>query len=126
MSLLDGVHEVEPALRCLDRKRLEDAKNGRVDAERDLLDRHATGLNLGDVEDVVDNEEKRGGEVRNNHEILALLAGEAGLGVTPVKPMMPFIGVRTSCDMLARNSDLEVRQLGRLPCRRVLLQRVSE
>lgn len=97
-----------------------------MDAERDLLDRHATGLNLGDVEDVVDNEEKRGGEVRNNHEILALLAGEAGLGVTPVKPMMPFIGVRTSCDMLARNSDLEVRQLGRLPCRRVLLQRVSE
>ena len=77
--------------------------------ERRDLELDLPGLDLGQVEDVVDQREQvvAGGE--DVVEVLLLLLvdlAEQPSRSTCEKPRIAFSGVRSSCDMLARNSDL--------------------
>ena len=63
------------------------------------------GLDLGEVEDVVDQPQQRLGRLLDHVQVLALLRASARCpAASSVMPMMPFIGVRISWLMLARNS----------------------
>ena len=66
-------------------------------------------LDLGQVEDVVDEREevvRRGEDVVQVLLCFALTSPEIPSRSTCEKPMIAFNGVRSSWDMLARNSDL--------------------
>jgi hypothetical protein len=60
---LDGVHQVEATLSSLDGESLEDTEDGRSTTERNRLDSHSTCFNLRNVENIVNDEEQRVGEV---------------------------------------------------------------
>jgi hypothetical protein len=111
-----------------------------------LLDGHAAGFNLRDVEDVVDDKKEGVGEVGDDHEVFALLTSEVRLegdasqtddaaGEEPSvqekrerKEESAPVHRRTN---LVRHVSEElgfrpVRKLSRLPRHRVLLQRVAK
>ncbi len=84
------------------------AAPGQVEARE--LELHAPGLDLRQVEDVVDQREQvlaRGrGCPAGTPSCLAFSSPNMRSVSTSEKPMMALSGVRSSCDMLARNSDL--------------------
>ena len=74
--------------------------------EVDLLEGQLAGLDLGEVEDVVDDGEQRLGAAGDGlREVRAASASSPVSSSRSVMPMTPFIGVRISWLMLARNSD---------------------
>ena len=105
--------DVEFELDALARGPLADHRHPALDrlpqGERIDLQLHSAGLDLGQVEDVVDQREQvpaRAADVVDVLELLLVELAEDPLGRTSEKPMIAFSGVRSSCDMLARNSDL--------------------
>ena len=62
------------------------------------------GLDLGEVENVVDHRQQRVGRRLDQVQVFALFAVRSVSRASSVMPMMPFIGVRISWLMLARNS----------------------
>ena len=71
--------------------------------ELDLLEVELAGLDLGEVQDVVDDCQERVRRSPDGLGVLALLVGQVGLEQRPVMPITPFMGVRISWLMLARN-----------------------
>ena len=73
------------------------------------LELHPAGLDLGQVEDVVDEREKVLARAVDVVHVVGLLrvelAEERAISISE-KPMIALSGVRSSCDMLARNADL--------------------
>ena len=73
-----------------------------IDVELDLA-----GLELGEVQDVVDDVQQRLAGAADALGVLALLRRRASVSSSrPVSPITPFIGVRISWLIVARNSDL--------------------
>ena len=74
------------------------------------LELHPPGLDLGQVEDVVDERQQVPARRVDVAEVIVLLVVELAEHALPSstseKPMIALSGVRSSCDMLARNSDL--------------------
>src|SRR5262249_8341456 len=73
------------------------------------LQLHAPGLDLGEVEDVVDEGQQvspRGMDVAEVSSCLSLRSPNMRSPSTSENPMMAFSGVASSRDMLAMNSDL--------------------
>ena len=64
------------------------------------------GLNFGEVENVVDDGQQGVGAAAGGFDVFALFIGQFGVEQSAVMPMTPFMGVRISWLMLARNSDL--------------------
>ena len=81
-------------------------------AQRDVarLDRHLAGLDLGQVEDLVDQRQQVAARRVDRLRVLDLLVGEVaapGCRTSSLARMSRLLsGVRSSCDMFARNSDL--------------------
>ena len=86
------------------------AFEGVLERERRDLQLHLPGLHLGQVEDVVDERE----QVVRPEERMSSRYSSCFSFTSPTipsrstceKPMIAFSGVRSSCDMLARKSDL--------------------
>ena len=77
--------------------------------KRSQLQLHPPSLHLGKIQDLIDEGEKMaaGGEdVLGVLGLFLIQLAEHSLPKTSEKPMMALSGVRSSCDMLARNSDL--------------------
>ena len=85
------------------RHRLDRIAEHLADLDRDRVDLEHAGLDLGEVQDVFDHAQQRVGAHLDQVEILALLGLECGVVSSSVMPMTPFIGVRISWLMLARN-----------------------
>jgi hypothetical protein len=83
-------------------ERLEQLRRPRAERERDRLELELARFNLREVEDVVQISSVSA-DVRTVAR-LSLLNGELAVEHGSVMPMMPFIGVRISWLMLARNS----------------------
>src|SRR6185312_13996258 len=87
-----------------DAQRTGDFSQGIAQAEINAFDIQLSGLNFGKVQDVVDQRQQGDGGTLHHVEILALLRGEVASESEFRHPMMPFMGVRISWLMLARNS----------------------
>ena len=74
-----------------------------VEVEGDALDWELTRFDLGKIEDVVDQPQQRVGRTPDDAQVFPLLVVEPVSRTSSVMPMMPFIGVRISWLMLARN-----------------------
>ncbi len=71
----------------------------------DVLEIELAGLDLREVENVVDDREQRAGAVANRLGVVALGWRRSRVSSnSSVMPITPFIGVRISWLMLARNS----------------------
>ena len=84
---------------------------GQLVRDRDLadVDVHLPGLHLREVEDVVDQAEQLRPRVVDRGRELDLLLGEVAVALSPssfARISSELSGVRSSCDMFARNSDL--------------------
>jgi hypothetical protein len=88
----------------LRREEVERLLDAAAPARRAPLELHLARLDLGEVEDVVDDREQRLAGGADRVDEVALLGGELVSSRRLVMPMTPFIGVRISCDMEARNS----------------------
>jgi hypothetical protein len=91
--LLDGARadEVERRLDAL------------AQVERLRLDVHPPGLDLREIEDVVDDRQQRVADVADRRGVVALLVVERGVEQQPLMPITAFIGVRISWLIVARN-----------------------
>jgi hypothetical protein len=101
-----GAGELEPLVHGARREEVGHLLQLLAEVERHPLDDHLARLDLREVEDVVDDRQEavcrgldRGDEVRCS-------SSSCDSARRSAMPMTPFIGVRISCDMLARNSDL--------------------
>ena len=82
-----------------------------VEVER--VERQLAGLDLREVEDVVDDRQQRVGRIADRLGELALVGVSSVSSSRPVMPITPFIGVRISWLMFARNSLFAPRGLQR-------------
>ena len=91
----------------LDGEQARHVFDGVAQVELDVLEIELAGFDLGEVENVVDDGEQRASRCRGSSR-----CSRAGVGSRPVSssssvmPITPFIGVRISWLMLARNSPL--------------------
>ena len=74
------------------------------DIHFDLLDLETPGLDLGEVQDVIEDAEQRGRARANRLRELELPGCSGVSSSSSVMPSTPFIGVRISWLMFARNS----------------------
>ena len=70
-----------------------------------IRSRSSLPADLGEVEDVVDDGQQAGGAVADRFQMIALRPVSLVSSNSSVMPMTPFIGVRISWLMLARNCD---------------------
>jgi hypothetical protein len=73
------------------------------------MELHLAGFDLAEIQDIVDEAEQVAtGREDVVEELVLFLLGERTRvrSEHPENPMMAFRGVRSSCDMLARNWDL--------------------
>ena len=89
------------------RQQLDGALHAVVECERLGGQHELAGLDLGEVEDLVDQQQQRVRGLVDGAEIGLLLGGRAWVSASrPAMPMMPFIGVRISWLIAARKRDL--------------------
>ncbi len=102
--------DLDPVLRRLLAHHHDAALERLSQRERRDLELDLARLDLGQVEDVVDQREQVVPRREDVVEVLRLLLVDrrrtSRSRSTCEKPMIAFSGVRSSCDMLARNSDL--------------------
>ncbi len=81
--------------------------DGVAQVEVDVLEIELARFDLGEVENVVDDREQRRGAVADRLGVVALVTDRAPVSSSSsVMPITPFIGVRISWLMFARNSPL--------------------
>ena len=100
---------VTPSLRCPLADDHDAALERLGQGEGRHLELDLAGLDLGQVEHVIDERQKVACRREDVVEVLGLLLvdlAEELLAQHLEKPLMALSGVRSSCDMLARNSDL--------------------
>ena len=83
-----------------------DVLHDRAQVDLRVVELEAARFHLGEVEHVVDHLEQRFGRAGRGLGVLVLRAVEVVLSSSVVIPITPFIGVRISWLMFARNSDL--------------------
>jgi hypothetical protein len=72
--------------------------------ERDAVEHQLAGLDLREVEDLVDDPQQVVGGLLDGAQVVELARGQLAFCSRWVKPRMPLSGVRISWLMLARNS----------------------
>ena len=77
---------------------------GKVEGRR--IERQLAGIDLGEIQDVVDDGQQRVARLDDDVGERLLLRVESDLASSSAMPSTPFIGVRISWLILARNSDL--------------------
>ena len=104
MSAPDKNDEFESLCRARCGQHVQGAFHGFTQIEvEDFKDQFA-GFDFGKIQNVVDDRQQRFGAVADGLGEFALLVGQIGIEQQAVMPMTPFIGVRISWLMLARNS----------------------
>jgi hypothetical protein len=83
---------------------LHDPVKDFVEPERPFFQFELAGFDLGKIQDVVDDSQQRIGRALNNLKIMAIFGGTSSLRARSVAAMTPFMGVRISWLILARNS----------------------
>ena len=96
--------ELEPLLRRARATRSSAASTQSPEVERLALELELPGLDLGEVEDVVDDVQEGVAAPADDLGELALLGVSAVSSSSPVMPITAFIGVRISWLMLPRNA----------------------
>ncbi len=91
----------------LRREHLAGVLDGFAKIEVVMIELELAGLDLREVEDVVDDVQQRLAGVRRRQRVLALARRQVRLSSSSVIPITPLSGVRISWLMLARNSDFE-------------------
>ena len=105
--VVDDVDQVEVLLAGLGREQVERFLDAGAEVERKLIQREPARLDLREIENVVDDGEERFAAGAERLDVIVLRRASAPFPAAgPVMPMTPFIGVRISWLMLARNSDL--------------------
>ena len=100
-------HQLEALVVRPLRQDVADALDRLAEVEVELLQLQPSRLDLGEVEDVVDDVEQRLGRDADGLGVALLLGRERrSCSSSWVMPTTPFIGVRISWLMLARNCDL--------------------
>jgi hypothetical protein len=100
----DFARQLEALLMRAQRQRLERLFDGLAQREGDRIEVETPGLDLGKVEDVVDDQQQVVGRAARDVEVFALFGGQVGVEDKIGHSHEPFMGVRISWLMLARNS----------------------
>ena len=101
---VEVVREIESLGRRGQGHELERGLDALPQVERRLLELEPAGLDLREVQDVVDHGEQRIAAPADHLGELPLLRGELGVQQSPVIPITAFNGVRISWLIVARNA----------------------
>ena len=102
---VDVADQLDPFLVRARRHGPQDLAERFVQIELDRIEIDLAGLDLGEIEDVVDQREQRVARCLSRCSRNSRCSGDSGVSsASSVMPMMPFIGVRISWLMCARKS----------------------